>query len=79
VISSIVELEYRALDGKDGRVNWRADLKEKLSSYLQRFPDCCEFVGKRRKSGFLAANVDVADPSVDPKTQQAILDELEYY
>jgi hypothetical protein len=67
---------YRALNGKDGRVNWRAVLKEKLISYFQRFPDCCEYVGKRRKSGGSATNVVVADPSVDPKTQQAILDDL---
>ena len=69
---------YRALDGKDGKVNWRAVLKEQLSSYLQRFPDCCEYVGKRRKSGALAGTAigDVAEPSVDPKTKQAILDDL---
>jgi hypothetical protein len=71
---------YQVLDGKEGRVDWRAVLKEKLISYLQRFPECCEQVGKRRKSGGSAgtgAEV-VAEPKVDPKIRQGILDDLEF-
>ena len=70
---------YQGLDGKEGRMDWRADLKDKLTSYLARFPGCCDSVGKRRKSGGLAgtaADVPDAARSIDPQMAQAIADEL---
>lgn len=68
---------YQTLDGRDGRVDWRDALKEKLRSYLERFPDCVDHVSKRRKSGGLAGTAAdvVAAPSIDPKVLQAIADE----
>ena len=70
---------YQGLDGKEGRMDWRAVLKDKLTSYLARFPGCCDSVGKRRKSGGLAgtaADVPVAARSIDPQMAQSIADEL---
>jgi hypothetical protein len=70
---------YQALDGKEGRTDWRAVLKDKLTRYIARFPGCCDSVSKRRKSGGLAgtaADVPVAARSVDPQMAQEIADEL---
>jgi hypothetical protein len=41
---------YEQLDGKDGRLDWRVLLKDKLQSYLERFPSCTESVFKRKRS-----------------------------
>ena len=43
---------YEKLDGKDGRPDWRALLKDKLRSYMERFPACTESVFKRKRSSF---------------------------
>jgi hypothetical protein len=73
---------YQGLDGKDGRVDWRAVLKGMLNSYLQRFPDCVLSVSKRRKSGGLAAMVaefDAASSKVDPQVLREAAAELDSF
>jgi len=41
---------YEQLDGKDGKPDWRALLKDKLKSYIERFPACTDNVFRRKRS-----------------------------
>ena len=48
---------YGRWDGKDGRPDWRAELKDKLKDYISRFPNAILQSKKRRKScNIMAAN-----------------------
>jgi len=47
---------YQRLDGKQDRLDWRAVLKDKLRSYLERFPACTDGVLKRKRSYGVANN-----------------------
>ena len=62
---------YQRLDGKQDRLDWRAVLKDKLRSYLERFPACTDGVFKRKRS-YGAAHNEAQGGSADADARKEV-------